>query len=120
MIINQEHNALYRRILDGKIARVLFNYVAMNTDGLEVELHHSWTSALDGDEWSASRPCRFIPEERRQYPFDKRLDGSQSRSDRFGEEKNFAPDRNRSPAFQLSYQGSVIIMVQLIIHIWRW
>jgi hypothetical protein len=25
---------------------------------------HSLTSALDGGEWSASRPCRFIPKER--------------------------------------------------------
>jgi hypothetical protein len=25
---------------------------------------HSLTSALDGDEWSASRPARFIPRER--------------------------------------------------------
>jgi hypothetical protein len=25
---------------------------------------HSLTSALDGGEWSASRPCRFTPRER--------------------------------------------------------
>jgi hypothetical protein len=31
--------------------------------GVEVQLH-SWTLALDGDEWLASRPGRFTPRER--------------------------------------------------------
>jgi len=30
--------------------------------GVEVQLH-ALSSALDGDEWLASRPGRFIPEE---------------------------------------------------------
>jgi hypothetical protein len=30
--------------------------------GTEVIFHSFLTSALDGGEWSASRPCRFIPE----------------------------------------------------------
>jgi hypothetical protein len=41
------------------------------------------------------------------YPLDRldtRLDGSQSRSARHGEEKNLAPARNRTPAIQLLYQ----------------
>jgi hypothetical protein len=29
--------------------------------GMEVYLHSFLTLALDGDEWSASRPCRFTP-----------------------------------------------------------
>jgi hypothetical protein len=29
--------------------------------GMEVYLHHFLTSALDGGEWSASRPGRFTP-----------------------------------------------------------
>jgi hypothetical protein len=32
--------------------------------GVEVQLHSFLTSALDGDEWSASRLVRFIPTER--------------------------------------------------------
>jgi hypothetical protein len=32
--------------------------------GMEVELHAFFTSALDGGEWSASRPGRFTPTER--------------------------------------------------------
>jgi hypothetical protein len=30
--------------------------------GVEVQLHYSYTSALHGSEWSASRPCRFTPQ----------------------------------------------------------
>jgi hypothetical protein len=29
--------------------------------GVEVQLHHSWTSALDEGKWSASSPGRFTP-----------------------------------------------------------
>jgi len=29
-----------------------------------MQLHAFLSSALDGDEWSASRPCRFTPGER--------------------------------------------------------
>jgi hypothetical protein len=32
--------------------------------GVDVQIHIFLTSALVGDEWSASRPCRFTPEER--------------------------------------------------------
>jgi hypothetical protein len=31
--------------------------------GVHVEIHIFLTSALAGDEWSASRPCRFTPGE---------------------------------------------------------
>jgi hypothetical protein len=31
--------------------------------GVDVETHVFLTSALVGGEWSASRPCRFTPEE---------------------------------------------------------
>jgi hypothetical protein len=34
------------------------------TGGVDVSSTHSLTSALDGGEWSASRPGRFIPRER--------------------------------------------------------
>jgi hypothetical protein len=32
--------------------------------GVDVQIHIFMTSALAGGEWSASRPCRFIPSER--------------------------------------------------------
>jgi hypothetical protein len=44
------------------------------------------TSAVDGDEWSATRLCRFTP----RGPLDRRLGEPQSRSGRCGEEKNLA------------------------------
>jgi hypothetical protein len=44
---------------------------------------HSLTSALDGGEWSASRPGRFTPQGKSPwYPWDRRLGGPQSRSER--------------------------------------
>jgi len=55
---------------------------------------HSLTWALDGDEWSTSRPGRFTPRERAQL--DRRLGGPQSRSGRGGEEKNSQPLEPRS------------------------
>jgi hypothetical protein len=48
---------------------------------------HSLISALDGGEWPASRPARFIPIERAPE-LHRRLGGLQSRSGRGGEEKN--------------------------------
>jgi hypothetical protein len=48
---------------------------------MEVHLHAVLTLALDGGEWSASRPGRFTPKERVPwYPLDRRLGGSQSRN----------------------------------------
>jgi hypothetical protein len=44
------------------------------------------TSALDGGEWSASRSCRFTPQEKSpRYPLDRRLGRPQSRSGCYGE-----------------------------------
>jgi hypothetical protein len=56
---------------------------------------HSLTSALDGGEWSASRPGRFTPRER--APLDRRLGGPQSRSGCGGEEKNSDPPPGIEP-----------------------
>jgi hypothetical protein len=36
--------------------------------GVDVQIHIFLTSALVGDEWSASRPCRFTPGERVPVP----------------------------------------------------
>jgi hypothetical protein len=46
------------------------------------------TSALDGGEWSASRPGRALPRGKDpRYPLYRRLGGPQSRSEHVGEEK---------------------------------
>jgi hypothetical protein len=52
---------------------------------------HSLTSAIDGGEWSASRPSRFTPRKRASDPLDRRLGGPQSQSERGSEEKNSQP-----------------------------
>jgi hypothetical protein len=50
------------------------------------------TSALDGGEWSASRPGRALPWGKDpRYPLDRRLDGPQSRSGHKGQRKNPLP-----------------------------
>jgi hypothetical protein len=57
--------------------------------GVEVQLHAFLTSALDGGEWSASRPGRFTPQGMNPwYLLDRMLGGPQSRSGCGGEEKN--------------------------------
>jgi len=63
---------------------------AMNVYGtVEVQLHVFWTSALNGDEWSVSRPDRFTLENiSPRNSMDRRLSGRQGLSGRCGEEKN--------------------------------
>jgi hypothetical protein len=57
--------------------------------GGEVYLHAFLTPALDGGEWSTSRPGRFTSRERAIcYPLDRRLGVPQSRSGDGGEEKS--------------------------------
>jgi hypothetical protein len=76
----------------GKVPVLFFNWAPRHRGvlgELKYSSTHYLTSALNGCEWSASRPCRFIPrEKRRWYPLDRRLGGLQSRSGRGGEEKN--------------------------------
>jgi hypothetical protein len=49
-------------------------------------------SVLDRGEWSASRPCRFIPREKSpRYPLDTKLGGPQSQSGRCEEYKICLP-----------------------------
>jgi hypothetical protein len=49
-------------------------------------------AALDGGEWSASRPDCFTPRERAPpYPLDRKQVGPHSRSGSYGEEKIFFP-----------------------------
>jgi len=74
-------------------------------------------SALDGGEWSASRPSHFTPGRSPRYSLDRRLSGPQSRFSCGGEEKNIpVPARNRTTLVEpvassicwLSYSGSYL------------
>jgi hypothetical protein len=80
---------------------------------------HSLTSALDGGEWSASRPGRFTPRERAPWcPLDRRLGGPQSRSRHGGEEKNSHPLPGLElPIIQPVAQPYTIELSQLLISI---
>ena len=55
--------------------------------GAEAKLSSFSTSALLGREWPTSRPGRFTPGKRPQYPITERLDGPHRQSGRSGEEK---------------------------------
>jgi hypothetical protein len=64
--------------------------------GMEVYLHTFLTSAVDGDEWSVSRPDHITPF---QYPLDRRLGVPRACLDAVAERKNnpfSAPARNRT------------------------
>jgi hypothetical protein len=78
---------------NGKGKIVLIKHHAMKMcRGVEVLLHAFLTSALDGSEWSASRPSRFTPCERPSST----LWTVKSRSGRCGEERNLLTlPRNR-------------------------
>jgi hypothetical protein len=66
--------------------------------GMDVETHVFLTSALDGGEWSTSRPGLFIPGEGApRYPFDRTLDGPQIRSGRHREVKILTTTDTRTP-----------------------
>jgi hypothetical protein len=58
------------------------------------------TLALYRGEWSASRPYLFTPRDCPRYALDRRLGGPQSRSGRYGEEKNLTSVGNRTPVVQ--------------------
>jgi hypothetical protein len=53
--------------------------------------HSLLTSALDADEWLTSRSGRFTPGNEPRQPLNRKLDGPQSRSGRFGEDTNLLP-----------------------------
>jgi hypothetical protein len=58
---------------------------------------HSLTSALDGGEWSVSRPGRFTPGKELPVPIDRTLGGLQRQSGHGGEEKNSQPQPGIEP-----------------------
>lgn len=72
-----------------------------NVEGVEVQTHLLLTSALGAGKWSTSRPGRFIPGSKRQYPLSMRLGGPQSRYGRFQKREKFlAPDGNELRSVQ--------------------
>jgi len=62
-----------------------------NRDEVEVLLHSFLASALYRGEQSISRSARFNARETPHCPLNRRLGGSQSRSEHFGGEKNHLP-----------------------------
>jgi hypothetical protein len=68
------------------------------------------TSALDGGEWSDSPPDRFIPRGNApQYPLNRRLGESQSRSGRCRGNKNLIPPWESNPRRRSPYPVAQII-----------
>ena len=55
------------------------------------------TAALEGGEWSATRPGRTLPPGKTRYPFYRRLGGPQGRS---GRAANLVPTEIRSRTVQ--------------------
>lgn len=72
-------------------AEVLVHAMKESGEGVEVWLHAFLTSALDGGEWSAFRPGRFIPGERTPVPINRRLGGPQWLCGSFRAEEKHLP-----------------------------
>ena len=64
---------------------------------VQVYLYSSMTAALEGGEWSATRPGRTLPPGKTRYAFYRRLGGPQGRS---GRAENLVPTGIRSRTFQ--------------------
>jgi hypothetical protein len=58
---------------------------------------YSLISALNGHEWSASRPAALPPRKEPRYPLDRRLEGPQRRSGHDVEEEISQPTRGIEP-----------------------
>jgi hypothetical protein len=79
---------------------------------------HFLTSALDGGEWSASRPGRFIPQVKSTwYSLDRRLGGPQSRSGHSGgEEKNSQSSHKIfRPKFYIHFSSPLRLILPVLI-----
>jgi hypothetical protein len=70
------------------------------------------TLALGGGVWSVSRPGRFIPAEKPQYPLARRLGGPHDLSGRYGEgEKSLVLNRNRTQPSSRYFFMLIIISI---------
>jgi hypothetical protein len=91
--VNFRRHQSFRSYAYGKVFLCLISSALCHEDiwGSEGIASPFLTSALDGGEWSASRPCRFTPgRNSTRYPLVMRLGGPQGRSGSCGEEKNLA------------------------------
>jgi hypothetical protein len=78
------------------------------------------TSALDGSEWPASRPGRFIAGEiSTPYPLDGRLGGPQSWSGSCGVKRNLGPAGYRTPAAR-RYTDWTIPTINVLVSVKNW
>lgn len=73
---------------DGKIVAV---HAMKAYRGAELWLHSFLTSAPDGGEWLTPSPGLFTPRKERRCSLNRRVDGPQNRSGRFGQNKIFCP-----------------------------
>jgi hypothetical protein len=103
-----------------KVVSVLFNWAPCQEDVLgewRYSSTHYFTSALDGGEWSLSRPGHFTPSER--YLLDTRLGRPQSRSGRGGVEKNSQPLEGLEPPIiqpvAQSYTTELLLFIPCIV-----
>jgi hypothetical protein len=65
------------------------------------------TSALNGGERSASRPCRFLLQKEPRYTLDRKLGRPQSRSERCGVDENLLPLPEIEPRLSIPYPVAV-------------
>jgi hypothetical protein len=84
---------------DGK-AKVITVLKWLNTTWLRRIGEWWYSSTIGRGEWSASRPCRFIPGESPRNPLGRRMGRSRSRCRRYGEKKNRVPAGNRTASVQ--------------------
>jgi hypothetical protein len=59
----------------GKGKAIYKHHATKMYEGVDVQLHSLFISALDAGEWSASRPVRFTTGEKPPTPLDRRLGG---------------------------------------------
>jgi hypothetical protein len=65
-----------REIGSWKTVKLSLSMPRRHKGGAKVWLHSFLTSALQDDEWSTSRPCRFTPQKKKiRYPLNRRLGG---------------------------------------------
>jgi hypothetical protein len=89
-IDTKQRDALEEFLVHGKVKVKLSHYTPWRRLGGEDVYYYSFlTSALNGGEWSASRPSRALPQGKDpRYPLDRRLGGPQSWSGKEARGKN--------------------------------
>jgi hypothetical protein len=81
-----------------KVVLTLKSYAMKTYGGVDGIVPLILTSALDGDAWSASRSLPLYPQENSlRHPLHRKLKGTESRSGRYGEQKNLLPLSEMEP-----------------------